>query len=138
MPELSLPDRLRAVRDALGWRQSDVAGRLGLSKQAVSSWERGQSAPSYVQLKRLLDGEGISPDWVLTGSGTMRPAPPEPPPALGNDLHDGGPVYIGGHYVFAAVFDPDGNALFGWRPDGQIVGENTVRLTSRPSALPVS
>lgn len=47
--------RLRAVREAQGLSQRDLAGRAGLTSAAVSLIEQNKSSPSVASLKRLLD-----------------------------------------------------------------------------------
>lgn len=64
-------ERFRSARDHLGLTQADAAKRVGLSKQAVSEWERGRSSPSLDQVMKILDGSDLSPMWVLTGDGEM-------------------------------------------------------------------
>lgn len=54
-------ERLKQSRKRRGWKQADLAKRLGVSVQAVSNWERGQNDPEYarvVEIFRLL-GEDI-------------------------------------------------------------------------------
>lgn len=36
---------LRQAREARGFTQDDLAERCGVTKQAVSAWERGESSP---------------------------------------------------------------------------------------------
>lgn len=38
-------DRIRSHRKLHQWSQSDLAGRIGVTKAAVSEWENGKSAP---------------------------------------------------------------------------------------------
>lgn len=45
--------RLRGAREHLGMSQCDVADALGVTRQAISSWETGRSAPSATQLGEL-------------------------------------------------------------------------------------
>ena len=51
---------LRRARVRSGWTQAELAEIVGCTRQAVSSWERGISAPSYgarVELARLFGAE---------------------------------------------------------------------------------
>lgn len=58
MREEKLGQRLRERRERSGLSQREVAEALQVSPQAVSKWERGESAPDIgllVPLCRLLD-----------------------------------------------------------------------------------
>ena len=52
---MTLGERIREQRKARGMSQEMVAGRLGVSRQAVAKWESGQSAPSAENLHRLAE-----------------------------------------------------------------------------------
>lgn len=47
------PEKLKARRKELKLTQKDIAGRLGISYQAYSAWERGVKKPSREKVKRL-------------------------------------------------------------------------------------
>ena len=46
MTTQDLGARIRAARQAAGLSQEKLAEQLGLTRQAVTKWETGQSAPS--------------------------------------------------------------------------------------------
>ena len=52
-------------RKATGMTQTELADRLGLSFQAVSNWERGQSCPDIANLMALAGMFGVSVDKLL-------------------------------------------------------------------------
>ena len=55
---MSLAENIKRAREERGVSQEYVAGRLQVSRQAVSKWETGQSEPStqnLLQLARLLE-----------------------------------------------------------------------------------
>ena len=63
-----LGHRIKSQREKRRLRQSDIAGALQISAQAVSKWERGENAPDIAALPvlcRLLD---VSIEWLLTGN----------------------------------------------------------------------
>jgi repressor LexA len=45
--------RVRALRKANGWNQTDLASRLGVSQVAISNWEKGYDTPAARFLVRL-------------------------------------------------------------------------------------
>lgn len=63
-----LAERLGARRRERGLTQGQVAVRLGISRQAVSKWEHGQSAPDLDNLARLADLFGCTVDELLGGA----------------------------------------------------------------------
>jgi transcriptional regulator with XRE-family HTH domain len=50
-----LPKRLRDERKRRGLSRQKLASRLGVTREAVDSWERGISLPSFAQLIALCD-----------------------------------------------------------------------------------
>ena len=50
---MALGERIRELRSARGYTQEYVAERLGVTRQAVSRWESGQSMPSMEKLLAL-------------------------------------------------------------------------------------
>lgn len=59
--ELPTPGVCRALRQASGLSAADVARALGLTRQAVTAWERGERRPSavncdgYLRVLRMLE-----------------------------------------------------------------------------------
>jgi DNA-binding transcriptional regulator YiaG len=43
--EISLSERIRTMRKALGMSQKDLAESLNVSTQTIGNWERGKSQP---------------------------------------------------------------------------------------------
>ena len=66
-----IADRLRSARIAARLTQEEVALDFLLSRQAVSSWERGQSLPSATQLYEIGILYGVSLDYLLYGIRSM-------------------------------------------------------------------
>ena len=73
---MTLAERIKAQRIAKGYSQEEVAGRLGVSRQAVAKWENGQSAPSTENLFKLAVVFGTTVDLLL-----VEPPPPQPVPS---------------------------------------------------------
>lgn len=57
--------RLAEARRARGITQEELAGRLGVSRQAVSNWERGEASPDTDNLIALARLYGMSLDDLL-------------------------------------------------------------------------
>ena len=59
-------------RRAAGWTQTQLAEKLGISGQAVSKWENGESMPDILLLPKLGQLFGISVDALLGGEDPER------------------------------------------------------------------
>lgn len=75
---MTLGERIKACRQAAGLSQEKVAELVGVSRQAVTKWESGQSAPSTENLFRLAELFGTTTDLLLTDQ-TAEPAEPAAP-----------------------------------------------------------
>ena len=62
---MKLEEKLIEVRKERGWSQAELAEKLDVSRQAISRWERGTSAPSTDNLKCLAKLYGVSLDYLL-------------------------------------------------------------------------
>lgn len=71
---MKLHERLTDLRKKRGLSQQEVADILGVSRQAVSKWESGQSAPSTENLVRLSGIYGVSVDMLANSEVPLREA----------------------------------------------------------------
>lgn len=62
---LEIANKLIALRKKKGMSQENVAEKLGLSRQAISRWERAESAPDIDNLAKLSKLYEISLDDLL-------------------------------------------------------------------------
>ncbi len=58
-------EKLTAVRKDRGFSQEELAERIGVSRQAVSKWESGESYPDIENLIALSDVFGVSIDRLI-------------------------------------------------------------------------
>ena len=58
-------DRVRALREARGWTQAELARRLNITRNGVNSWEQGLSMPSPACLVDLAKLFSVSTDYLL-------------------------------------------------------------------------
>ncbi len=70
---MNVNERIKSRRIACGLTQDQVASRVGVTRVAVSHWERGGADPNGRYLNELAAALGVSVDWLLTGKeeGTM-------------------------------------------------------------------
>lgn len=77
---MNLSQRIQRLRKARGLSQDELAGQVGVSRQAVSKWESGQSTPDLDKIILLSDFFGVTTDYLLKGVDAA-PAPAEAPGA---------------------------------------------------------
>lgn len=63
----TIGSRISKYRKAKGMTQEDLAGKMGVSSQAVSKWETDASCPDISILPQLCRLLGITTDELLTG-----------------------------------------------------------------------
>lgn len=66
-------ERLIECRKAAGLSQTELAEKLGLSRQAISKWETGTVIPAAENLSALAKLYNVSLDWLVNGEGNARP-----------------------------------------------------------------
>lgn len=70
---MALHDNLKDVRNRVGMSQEFVADQLGISRQAVTKWELGQSKPSAKNLQALAELYHVSSEELLSNSQQKGP-----------------------------------------------------------------
>lgn len=63
--------QIAQLRKEKGLTQNDLGDRLGVSFQAVSKWERGETLPDTAILLDLANALGTSVDFILTGGSQV-------------------------------------------------------------------
>jgi len=64
---MTLGERLQALRKSRGLSQEQLAEQAGVSRQAVSKWELGESAPELDKVLLIADFFGVTTDYLLKG-----------------------------------------------------------------------
>lgn len=75
---LTIANRLVELRQSLGLSQEALAASLGVSRQAVSKWERAEAAPDTDNLIALANLYNVSLDALLLGRDAPAPRPDTP------------------------------------------------------------
>lgn len=75
---MELKDRIAAVRKAAGLTQEQLGELVGVTRQAVSKWESGQTVPDAVTVAKLCEALRVSADYVLLGKEPEDAAAPPP------------------------------------------------------------
>lgn len=100
-------NRLAELRRAHGYSQEDLADRLGLSRQAISKWERAEASPDTDNLIALSELYGITLDSLLgreepTENGSEKAAPTPVNPFQSEDFDPENPLPEGSYYEHQA------------------------------------
>lgn len=72
---MSVGERISTLRRDRNISQYQLSKLLGVSRQAVSKWENGQSSPDTVNLIQLADVLDVDVEYLATGK---KPVPPSP------------------------------------------------------------
>ena len=79
IPEWDLGDRLAKARRWAGLEQEDLAEDFGLTRQAISKYERGVSVPKLVVIKQWALRTKAPLEWLLDQPAAVTdPEPPKP------------------------------------------------------------
>lgn len=54
-------EKIRALREAKGLSQKELAEALGVDQTAISAWEKNKNEPTLFNLRRLCDVLGVQP-----------------------------------------------------------------------------
>lgn len=64
---MNMADRIQGLRKAKGFSQEELADKVGVSRQAVSKWESGQSVPEVDKIILLSQYFNVTTDYILKG-----------------------------------------------------------------------
>ncbi|MEM7696386.1 MAG: helix-turn-helix transcriptional regulator [Pseudomonadota bacterium] len=83
------PDQFRAWRKAHGWKQRELADRLGLKRRMIQYYERGDRDGKQVEIPKTVrlacyaiacgveEFDGRTVDWVSGGENDIDPPIPD-------------------------------------------------------------
>lgn len=69
---MELNERISLARKNAGLSQEQLGDKLGVSRQAVSKWESGQTNPDVAYIAEMCRLFGVSSDWLLLGEESAR------------------------------------------------------------------
>lgn len=75
--------RLKELRKARKYKQTDLAEVLSCSQGVYSRYESGEREPPFDIMKKLAEFYGVTVDYLMGGTATTEPGtmPPTPSPA---------------------------------------------------------
>ncbi len=89
---LEIANRMLELRKTAGYSQEDLAARIGVSRQAISKWERGEASPDTDNFIALAELYGVSLDELLLGKPPKAAAPVNSSKVSGPETSDGEPA----------------------------------------------
>ena len=60
-----ISETIKTLRENIGWTQSELSKKLGITRSSVNAWEMGISAPSTQYLVELALLFKVSTDYIL-------------------------------------------------------------------------
>lgn len=72
---MPLKNRLKAARNSRGWTQKRLGEAIGVSPQAVSQWERGETEPEADRIREVARATRSDFYWLLDGDVEPGPEP---------------------------------------------------------------
>ena len=106
---MSFADKLIQLRKAKGLSQENLADSLGVSRQAISRWEQGNTFPDLLNLQKIMKVFGVSADYLICdeyaaeGNNDDLPAPETDKLQSQFDFKANRFLIIGFLWVFAAL-----------------------------------
>lgn len=70
---MKLSEKLIVLRRRRGWSQEELAAQMGVSRQAVSKWESGQSTPDLEKILMLSELFDVTTDTLLKNDRKLAP-----------------------------------------------------------------
>lgn len=74
---MNLSEKILYCRKKAGLSQEALAEKLGVSRQAISKWETGESVPELSKLVLLARAFDVTTDWLLSESEPEPETSPE-------------------------------------------------------------
>lgn len=65
---MNFGERLKKTREMRGLKQKDVAEKIGIKNNTLSSYESSKRQPDYDMLKKLSSLYEVSIDYLITGN----------------------------------------------------------------------
>ncbi|WP_247639178.1 helix-turn-helix domain-containing protein, partial [Microbacterium sufflavum] len=75
-PQFGLQHRMALAREVAGIGQAKMAQDLGVSRQTVSNYERGFTAPRRAVLLAWAMATGVDVEWLESGDAPRNPVGP--------------------------------------------------------------
>ncbi len=127
--DMTIPQNLKDLRRLSGMTQEQVAEKVGLTRQAISSYESGRTQPDLAMLEKLAEVYGVEITDVLYGA-----APRQQRLRLLRRLALGFAVTVLGLLLLRSAVRLWANTFLAF-PDGTIITEATKPLLEQRFAI---
>lgn len=84
---MNIADRIQGLRKREGISQEELAHEVGVSRQAVSKWESGQSTPDLEKIIIMSEYFAVTTDYILKGIGPEKTGGEKPNALAGRILY---------------------------------------------------
>lgn len=64
-------ERIKEVRNRLGFTQTEMAQRLGIANNTITAYEAGRRIPSTAIITSICREFNVNEEWLLNGTGEM-------------------------------------------------------------------
>ena len=125
-------EKLKALREAKGLTQEDVASKLNISRQSVSKWEQGINEPDFETTKKLCQILECSLEELIDDDKEIILSKEERNINISNRL-----IYIsfglliaGFLMVFGLIGAASEEVIIRWGVDGPVIGSKWFLFTS--------
>ena len=72
---MTFGEKIQKLRKEAGLSQEDLSYQLGVSRQAISKWERDNRYPETEKIVRMSKIFNVTLDYLLNDEGTHTPEP---------------------------------------------------------------
>lgn len=69
---MEFKERVVKARNEKGFSQSALGKKIGVTREAVSQWESGDSEPTAERLRKIAIETDVNYEWLATNRGPMR------------------------------------------------------------------
>ncbi len=74
---MTFGEKLFNLRKSLNYSQEELAEKLGVTRQAISRWENGETMPDSPNLLEICNLFDVSADYLLRENGELKTPEPE-------------------------------------------------------------
>ena len=100
---MTFGEKIQKLRKEAGLSQEDLSYQLGVSRQAISKWERDNGYPETEKIVRMSKIFNVTLDYLLNDEGTQTPEPAEQGIYVSREMADGFLLYQKRKYLKIAI-----------------------------------
>ena len=108
---MNTAQRLQQLRKERGLSQEALAEQLGVSRQAVSKWESGQTMPDVEKIVAASEEFGVTTDWLLKGVRPAEELAPARRKLAGRILFAASPAFVAAGLLLAVAGEWEGSTF---------------------------